>query len=83
MKLSRTGDSGWRGQQGPHSESISVCLRNIKEASVAGADGDGQGPTTEARPCRALEATGKILAFILNDAESHGRFLSRNVTYFI
>lgn len=30
----------------PHSESISVYLRNIKEASVAGADGDGQGPTS-------------------------------------
>lgn len=43
----------------------------------------GRDLQAEARPCGALEATGKILAFTLNDSESHGRVLSRNITYFI
>lgn len=45
--------------------------------------GMGRDLGDEARPRGALEATGRILAFILNDAESHGRVLMSKVTYFI
>lgn len=38
--------------------------------------GTGRGQGAEARPHGALEATGRVLAFTLNDIRSHGRILS-------
>ena len=45
--------------------------------------GMGRRLNAEARAHGALGATVEILAFMLNDTGSHGRVLSRKVTYCI
>lgn len=82
MGLSRKEGSGWSSRKPIGTASLCDGGR-ARRLVWLGQMGTGRDLGAKARPCGALEATVKILAFTLNDAGSPGRVLSRKITYCI